>query len=235
MKRIAILGSTGSIGVSTLDVIARHPDRFEVVALCARSNAQVRDRLNAANVGTEVLSSPGDIALMAALPEVDMVMAAIVGAAGLPAVLAAACAGKTILLANKEALVMSGPLFVTTTVYVVLPAAVTVETPSVFEIPRSASGCTLSVSLAVLLPGVGSVVPAGGATETVLVTEPLVAVTLAEMVKVTVPPTGSVGMITPVDSSRTTVTLGIFSLVRSCAVPICEAFNKWPPSCIPSR
>src|SRR5450759_4889251 len=136
MKRIAILGSTGSIGVSTLDVIARHPDRFEVVALCARSNAQklveqcirfspryavmiepvaarqVRDQLRAANVGTEVLSSPGDIERMAALPEVDMVMAAIVGAVGLPAVLAAACAGKTILLANKEALVMSGPLFI---------------------------------------------------------------------------------------------------------------------------
>jgi 1-deoxy-D-xylulose-5-phosphate reductoisomerase len=136
MKRIAILGSTGSIGVSTLDVIARHPDRFEVVALCARSNAQklaeqcirfrpryavmiepaaarqVRDRLRAANVGTEVLSSPGDIERMAALPEADMVMAAIVGAAGLPAALAAACAGKTILLANKEALVMSGPLFI---------------------------------------------------------------------------------------------------------------------------
>jgi 1-deoxy-D-xylulose-5-phosphate reductoisomerase len=136
MKRIAILGSTGSIGVSTLDVIARHPDRFEVVALCARSNAQklaeqcirfrpryavmaepaaarqVRDRLRAVNVGTEVLSASGDIARMAALPEVDMVMAAIVGAAGLPAALAAACAGKTILLANKEALVMSGPLFI---------------------------------------------------------------------------------------------------------------------------
>jgi 1-deoxy-D-xylulose-5-phosphate reductoisomerase len=136
MKRIAILGSTGSIGVSTLDVIARHPDRFEVVALCARSNAQklaeqcirfrpryavmiepaaarqVRDRLRAANVGTEVLSSPGDIERMAALPEADMVMAAIVGAAGLPAALAAAFAGKTILLANKEALVMSGPLFI---------------------------------------------------------------------------------------------------------------------------
>jgi 1-deoxy-D-xylulose-5-phosphate reductoisomerase len=136
MKRIAILGSTGSIGVSTLDVIGRHPDRFEVVALCARRNAQklaeqcirfrpryavmiepaaarqVRDRLRAANVGTEVLFSPGDIARMAALPEVDMVMAAIVGAAGLPAVLAAARAGKTILLANKEALVMSGPLFI---------------------------------------------------------------------------------------------------------------------------
>jgi 1-deoxy-D-xylulose-5-phosphate reductoisomerase len=136
MKRIAILGSTGSIGVSTLDVVARHPERFEVVALCARSNAQklaeqcirfrpryavmiepaaarqVRDRLGAANVGTEVLCSPGDIERMAALSEVDMVMAAIVGAAGLPAVLAAARAGKTILLANKEALVMSGPLFI---------------------------------------------------------------------------------------------------------------------------
>jgi 1-deoxy-D-xylulose-5-phosphate reductoisomerase len=136
MKRIAILGSTGSIGVSTLDVIARHPDRFEVVALCARSNAQklaeqcirfrprfavmtepaaarqLRDRLRVENVGTEVLSSPGDIARVAALAEVDMVMAAIVGAAGLPAVLAAAHAGKTILLANKEALVMSGPLFI---------------------------------------------------------------------------------------------------------------------------
>jgi 1-deoxy-D-xylulose-5-phosphate reductoisomerase len=136
MKRIAILGSTGSIGVSTLDVIARHPDRFEVLALCAHSSAQrlaeqcirfrpryavmiepaaarqVRDQLRAANVGTEVLSSAGDIERMAALPEVDMVMAAIVGAAGLPAVLAAAWAGKTILLANKEALVMSGPLFI---------------------------------------------------------------------------------------------------------------------------
>src|SRR5260221_7315440 len=70
----------------------------------------------------------------------------------------------------------------------------------------AASGCTLSVSLAVLLPGVGSLVPAGGATVVVLVTVPLVAVTLAEMAKVTVPPTGNVGMITPVDSSSATVT-----------------------------
>ena len=137
-KRLCILGSTGSIGVSTLDVVARHPDRFEVVALTARSNlarlfeqcktftpsyavlpdaaaaAQLRQQLSAAGLRTEVLERVDDLALVSALPEVDMVMAAIVGAAGLPAALAAARAGKTILLANKEALVMSGPLFMRT-------------------------------------------------------------------------------------------------------------------------
>ena len=138
MKRIAILGSTGSIGVSTLDVVARHPQRFEVIALSARSNVeklieqcvqfrpryallldegaaqQARVKLRAAHVATELLSSPDDLLRIAALEEVDMVMAAIVGAAGLPAVLSAARAGKTILLANKEALVMSGPLLMRT-------------------------------------------------------------------------------------------------------------------------
>ena len=138
MKRIAILGSTGSIGVSTLDVLARHPQRFEVTALCARSNVkklveqciqfrpryallldaiaaqQARTQLRDAQVDTEVLSSPDDLLRIAALVEVDMVMAAIVGAAGLPAVLSAARAGKTILLANKEALVMSGALLMRT-------------------------------------------------------------------------------------------------------------------------
>ena len=138
MKRIAILGSTGSIGVSTLDVVARHPERFEVIALSARSNVeklieqcvqfrpryallldqsaapQARVKLRAARVATELLSSPDDLLRIAALAEVDMVMAAIVGAAGLPAVLSAARAGKTILLANKEALVMSGPLLMRT-------------------------------------------------------------------------------------------------------------------------
>ena len=138
MKRIAILGSTGSIGVSTLDVVARHPQRFEVIALSARSNVeklieqcvqfrpryallldegaaqQARVKLRAAHVDTELLSSPDDLLRIAALEEVDMVMAAIVGAAGLPAVLSAARAGKTILLANKEALVMSGPLLMRT-------------------------------------------------------------------------------------------------------------------------
>ena len=138
MRRIAILGSTGSIGVSTLDVVARHPERFEVIALSARSNVeklieqcvqfrpryallldqsaaqQARVKLRAAHVATELLSSPDDLLRIAALAEVDMVMAAIVGAAGLPAVLSAARAGKTILLANKEALVMSGPLLMRT-------------------------------------------------------------------------------------------------------------------------
>jgi 1-deoxy-D-xylulose-5-phosphate reductoisomerase len=135
MKHVTILGSTGSIGVNTLDVIARHPQRFAVFALSAHSNAerlleqclrfapryavladrskaqQMRGELRKAGSSTEVLSEPADLAQVASAPEVDMVMAAIVGAAGLPAALAAARAGKTILLANKEALVMSGPLF----------------------------------------------------------------------------------------------------------------------------
>jgi 1-deoxy-D-xylulose-5-phosphate reductoisomerase len=137
-KRMCILGSTGSIGVSTLDVVARHPDRYEVVALTARSNldrlfeqckafkprfavipdvkqaSRLREQLAVAGIATEVLDHADDLARVSALPEVDMVMAAIVGAAGLPAALAAARAGKTILLANKEALVMSGPLFMRT-------------------------------------------------------------------------------------------------------------------------
>src|SRR5258706_42222 len=71
---------------------------------------------------------------------------------------------------------------------------------------RSATGCTVSVSLAVLLPGVGSIVPVGGATVTTLVTDPLVAVTFAAIVNVTVPPAGSVGITTPAPSSNPTVT-----------------------------
>jgi 1-deoxy-D-xylulose-5-phosphate reductoisomerase len=136
MKRIVILGSTGSIGVSTLDVIARHTERFEVVALsahrnirklaeqCAKFNpryAVVSDKaaaagaqqaLRAAGARAELLCGNDALSHIASLAGVDMVMAAIVGAAGLPATLAAARAGKTILLANKEALVMSGPLFI---------------------------------------------------------------------------------------------------------------------------
>jgi len=134
-KRLCILGSTGSIGTSTLDVVARHPDRFEVVALTAHRNVKLlveqcakfrprfvvvpdavnakaaREALALANIRIDVLDRIQDLADAAAHPEVDMVMAAIVGAAGLPATLAAARAGKTVLLANKEALVMSGPLF----------------------------------------------------------------------------------------------------------------------------
>lgn len=136
VKGICILGSTGSIGVSTLDVVARHPDRYRVVALTANGNidrlfeqcrdhrpryavairaeaaADLRERLVAAGLGgIEVLSGPGALEQVASLPEVDSVMAAIVGAAGLLPTLAAARAGKEVLLANKEALVMSGQLF----------------------------------------------------------------------------------------------------------------------------
>ncbi|MDR2787662.1 MAG: 1-deoxy-D-xylulose-5-phosphate reductoisomerase [Candidatus Accumulibacter sp.] len=134
-RRLTILGSTGSIGVSTLDVIRRHPQRYQVEALCAHSqidrlfeqclefsprHAVVRDeilavelrrRLAAAGGATQVLSGPEALVRMAELPEADTVMAAIVGAAGLPPALAAALAGKKILLANKEALVMAGPVF----------------------------------------------------------------------------------------------------------------------------
>ncbi|MDD2769685.1 MAG: 1-deoxy-D-xylulose-5-phosphate reductoisomerase [Methylococcus sp.] len=136
MKGICILGSTGSIGVSTLDVVARHPDRYRVVALTANGNidrlfeqcrehrpryavvirdevaADLRERLAAAGLGDiDVLAGAEALERVAALPEVDSVMAAIVGAAGLLPTLAAAKAGKDVLLANKEALVMSGQLF----------------------------------------------------------------------------------------------------------------------------
>ncbi|GAB6047125.1 1-deoxy-D-xylulose-5-phosphate reductoisomerase [Methyloparacoccus murrellii] len=135
MKGICVLGSTGSIGVSTLDVAGRHPDRYRVVALTANHNidrlfeqcqrfrppyavmideppaAELRRRLRDAGIETEVLSGVRALEAVCVLPEVDSVMAAIVGAAGLLPTLAAARAGKTVLLANKEALVMSGPLF----------------------------------------------------------------------------------------------------------------------------
>jgi len=135
MKNITILGSTGSIGVSTLDVIARHPDRFKVFALSAASRieelasqcrqfrprfAAVPDpqkaallgaRLAALDVDAEVVSGEDALAMIASHAGTDMVMAAIVGAAGLPSSLAAAKAGKIVLLANKEALVMAGSIF----------------------------------------------------------------------------------------------------------------------------
>jgi 1-deoxy-D-xylulose-5-phosphate reductoisomerase len=130
---IAVLGSTGSIGVSTLDVIARHPQRYQVVALGARSNAvrmaeQVRQfrpqyaaltdpaaarelaGLLPSGSGTRVLSGADCLQEIASLPQVTQVMAAVVGAAGLASTLAAARAGKRLLLANKESLVMAGPL-----------------------------------------------------------------------------------------------------------------------------
>jgi 1-deoxy-D-xylulose-5-phosphate reductoisomerase len=138
MKNITILGSTGSIGVNTLDVIARHPDRFQVFALSAASRieelaiqcrqfrprfAAVPDpqnaailatRMSALNVATEVVSGDGALAMIASHADTHLVMAAIVGAAGLPSSLAAARAGKIVLLANKEALVMAGGIFMDT-------------------------------------------------------------------------------------------------------------------------
>lgn len=135
-KWVTILGSTGSIGGSTLDVIGRHPDRFRVMALTARTNVDLlfdqcerfhpryavvvgpgqaevlAVRLRDSNLETEVLVGEEALIRVASLPEVDYVMAAIVGAAGLLPTLAAARSGKRVLLANKEALVMAGELFV---------------------------------------------------------------------------------------------------------------------------
>lgn len=135
-KLITVLGATGSIGVSTLDVVGRHPERYGVFALTAHRQvdklfaqcrhhrpayavldrpedaARLQGLLDEAGCCTEVLSGSAALAAVASAPEVDMVMAAIVGAAGLVPALAAAKAGKRILLANKEALVMSGALFV---------------------------------------------------------------------------------------------------------------------------
>jgi len=134
-ERVAVLGSTGSIGQSTLDVIWRHPERFEVAALAAHRNVEglkaqclahrvpfavLADRAAAAELArelerlgskTRVLAGSEALNDIAADPDVDVVMAGIVGAAGLTSSLAAARAGKRILLANKEALVMSGRLF----------------------------------------------------------------------------------------------------------------------------
>ena len=134
-QQVCVLGSTGSIGTSTLDVIARHPDRYRVFALSAMSRvdelaaqclqhqprfavlpdaalaAQLRARLREAGSRTEVLDGMAALSEIAAHPEVDAVMAAIVGAAGLPPAMAAARAGKRLLLANKEAIVLGGALF----------------------------------------------------------------------------------------------------------------------------
>ena len=134
-QQITVLGATGSIGLSTLDVIARHPDRYqafaltgysrlaELLALCIkhrpqvavvpdeRAASQLQADLRAAGLNTEVLVGEEGLCQVSSAPEVDSVMAAIVGAAGLRPTLAAVNAGKKILLANKEALVMTGDLF----------------------------------------------------------------------------------------------------------------------------
>nr|WP_217344409.1 1-deoxy-D-xylulose-5-phosphate reductoisomerase [Noviherbaspirillum sp. L7-7A]MBV0878554.1 1-deoxy-D-xylulose-5-phosphate reductoisomerase [Noviherbaspirillum sp. L7-7A] len=137
MQNITILGATGSIGVSTLDVIARHPDRYRIYALTAHSKVDdlaaqcarflpevavvgsteaasaLAALLKKAGVATDVLWGEEALCQVASAPGCDTVMAAIVGAAGLAPSLAAARAGKKVLLANKEALVMSGQLFMT--------------------------------------------------------------------------------------------------------------------------
>ena len=134
-QRVAVLGSTGSIGVNTLDVIARHPDRFEVVALTAATQVDVMlaqcvqfkprvavmasapharelaEKIKQKGLTTQVDQAPEAIESVASSGEVDTVMAAIVGAAGLAPCLAAARAGKRLLLANKEALVVGGDVF----------------------------------------------------------------------------------------------------------------------------
>ncbi len=136
-KNITVLGSTGSIGTSTLDVIARHPLQFRAYALTAHSRhellleqclqfkprfavmldtqaaEQLAAGLRASGLDTQVLCGTDALEQVATLPEVEIVMAAIVGAAGMRSSLAAAQAGKRVLLANKETLVMAGHLFMT--------------------------------------------------------------------------------------------------------------------------
>jgi 1-deoxy-D-xylulose-5-phosphate reductoisomerase len=135
IKRVTILGSTGTIGVQTLDVISRHPLDYEVYALTGHKNIelltqqcqqfspkyavlldelharQLEDKIKSLGIKTQVLFGIRALETVASEPEVDIVMAAIVGAAGLMPAIAAAKAGKRILLANKETLVMSGSLF----------------------------------------------------------------------------------------------------------------------------
>lgn len=135
---VAVLGSTGSIGVNTLSVMSRHPERFDVFALAANSDvdtmfsqclvfkpryavlaseaaaAQLEARLRDEEVDCIVMGGAAALELVSAHEEVDAVMAAIVGAAGLASTLAAARAGKKIMLANKESMVMAGPLLIET-------------------------------------------------------------------------------------------------------------------------
>ncbi|WP_394781272.1 1-deoxy-D-xylulose-5-phosphate reductoisomerase [Undibacterium sp.] len=136
MQQLSVLGSTGSVGVSTLDVVARHPDRYRVYALTAHTQvqklaqqceqfrpevavvgsaaaaAELQTLLREKKITTQVEYGPEALCKVASAPGCDAVMAAIVGAAGLASSLAAAQAGKKVLLANKEALVMSGQLFI---------------------------------------------------------------------------------------------------------------------------
>ena len=135
VRNITILGSTGSVGISTLDVVARHPDRYQVIALTANKSTEkmleqcrifcpryavmldptsaenLRTEISKDGIKTEVLCGIESLEKVASLPEVDIVMAAIVGAAGIRPTFAAALTGKHVLLANKETLVMAGHIF----------------------------------------------------------------------------------------------------------------------------
>jgi 1-deoxy-D-xylulose-5-phosphate reductoisomerase len=137
-QRLTVLGSTGSIGTSTLDVVRRHPGRFQVLALSAATQVDallaqcaeflpryavmasaeharvLAEKIQANSLPTQVLQAPDALEVIASHPDVDAVMGAIVGAAGLAPCLAAARAGKRLLLANKEALVVGGALFMHT-------------------------------------------------------------------------------------------------------------------------
>ena len=136
MKKIVILGSTGSIGKSTLSVIQNNPSDYQIFALVGGKNvelmaaqcvlfqpqfaalddenaaAQLKEHLSTLNIKTEVLAGQKAICELASHPEVDMVMAAIVGAAGLLPTLSAVKVGKRVLLANKESLVTCGQIFI---------------------------------------------------------------------------------------------------------------------------
>lgn len=135
ITRLTVLGSTGSIGKSTLDVVSRHPEKYQIIALTAQqqdgllfeqcqrfqpryavlldeaASERLSRRIVAAGLDIEVLCGVAALERVATLPEVDAVMAAIVGAAGMLPTLAAAHAGKKILLANKETMVLAGHLF----------------------------------------------------------------------------------------------------------------------------
>lgn len=174
-QRLAILGATGSIGTSTLDVVSRHPDRFKVVVLTGHRRLDVLagqcrlfkpryavvgnpdDARNLAAMlsgnGTEVLAGPEALVSVATLEEVDTVMAAIVGAAGLPSTLAAAKAGKKILLANKEVLVMAGGIFMREAIRggaLILP--IDSEHNAVFQsLPSNFDDCLNSVGVSKIL------------------------------------------------------------------------------------
>ena len=137
-QKITVLGSTGSIGTNTLDVVARHPDQYEIFALSAATQVdlmlsqcaqfkpqfavmasaphaqQLAEKIQLHGLQTQVLQERNALEAIASHPDVDAVMGAIVGAAGLAPCLAAARAGKRLLLANKEALVVGGALFMDT-------------------------------------------------------------------------------------------------------------------------